>query len=339
MTPPPAFTVILPVCHGGRFLKDAVESATRLVFPLDDFELIVIADEKDTEAEAVCKLASGSSGISMRVLTGEARTRSMLLNLACKEARGQWLVFSDDDCVLPSDWLLRYAQVIKDSPDAGLIGGVDALRPGGSSFDEALDWVLNSPVGTGGYRKPTTATSDEYYPKLWNMAAPREMLLHMARERRNGRPQIFDEALPVHEDVELAARIRRARRKIIFDPEICVGHCRDTTFFSFLKRNYGMARACRTKKIHVTPHVALASALLMAFFLATASILFSPWRPVLAISVTLYALLLLAGGLLAALSRRRLTLLLWVPALLAGVHFARGAGFVHSSRREEDASA
>jgi glycosyltransferase involved in cell wall biosynthesis len=328
----PQFSVILPVCHGGRFLKAALDSLVEMDFPAEAFEVIIAADADDGEARNLCAAAAARGRAPLRFVPVGSANRSALLNAAWAEARGQWIVFSDDDCVFPSDWLRGYQNAVRRAPEAGMIGGVDELRKGGSAFDEALDWLLNSYVGTGGYRKPSGDRLDEYYPRLWNMAAPRNILAAEAVGAPDGRPRVFDESMNVHEDVDLAARIRKEGREIVFASEVRVEHCRDTTFFSFLRRNFRMARACRLKGVHRAAHLFLAGGMAGCLVLAALAMMLQPWRMVLAVAVGLYALILVGSGVTAAWSRRCIGSLFFVPALLAGVHAARGIGFLWPSR-------
>lgn len=334
----PQFSVIMPVCHGGSFLKGALESAAALDFPPDRYEIIVAKDDRHGEAEQLCADISRRAPAEIRLVAGNASTRSSLLNAACDSARGEWVAFTDDDCVLPSDWLQRFRDAINRNPDAGLIGGVDELVEGGSDFDEALDWVLNSRVGTGGYRMPFAERSETYHPKLWNMAAPRKLLIEMATCEKEDRPQVFDESIDVHEDVDLASRIRKGGRDVILARDVRVKHHRDTTFRSFVSRNFRMAGTCRRAGVHYGPHLALAAVAAAAACVAVAALFLRPWRLILAVLIAAYLLLLFISGIMAAVSRHRPVALILTPLLLAGVHVARTAGFLwpHPTPRREE---
>jgi hypothetical protein len=54
---------------------------------------------------------------------------------------------------------------------------------------------------------------------------------------------VFNESFDVNEDVELAERIARTGKEAAYAPQVRVRHPRDTTLFSFLRRNFGMAQA------------------------------------------------------------------------------------------------
>jgi GT2 family glycosyltransferase len=287
------FSIILPVCHGGELLRAAMDSIRKLDYPPEQFEVIV-KDETN---------------------------RSAALNAACGEARGKWLAFADDDCVLWPDWLKALRAVTEREPDAGMIGGVDELVTDGSAFDLALDSVLNSFWGTGGLRRGAGVRAGRYYPRLWNMAIARDAIVPML-------PRVFDESLDVHEDVELAERIRRAGRRIVFAPDWRVGHRRDTNYGSFVRRNFGMARVAGRTGIHRLPHTVLAACVIGALLFVPGSLFIAPLQPVLMFTAGVYGAVLLFCAVVGFVRARKLKVLAIIPALLVSCHFARGAGYL-----------
>lgn len=324
----PQFSVILPVCHGGDFLRTALDTATAQAFPQDEYEVIVAVSAGDTEAASICSDTARRSRVSLRCVTTAGPNRSDLLNAACAEARGEWLAFADDDCAVPPDWLSRIQEAIRRDPDAALIGGVDDLQDGGSAFDEALDRVLRSKLGAGSVRLPAGNGEAQYFPKLWNMAGPRRVLESAALDASGEQLQIFDPTLAVHEDVELGARIRSRGGRILFAPDVRVRHSRDTTFRSFLRRNFNMARTCRHKGLHATPHRCLAGGLLLVTAVAALSFASPQLRPVAGILIGLYLALLILSGVVGAVASRRPGILLFVPSLTAGLHLSRAIGYL-----------
>jgi len=49
MCEPIVFSVILPVCHGGTFLKKAIRSLREIDFSPDTFEVIVVGSAVNSE--------------------------------------------------------------------------------------------------------------------------------------------------------------------------------------------------------------------------------------------------------------------------------------------------
>ncbi|MHC4481718.1 MAG: glycosyltransferase, partial [Planctomycetota bacterium] len=312
------FSVILPVCHGGRFLRSALASARGLDYPSDRFEVLVAGHDGSGETSAIAREAAQEAAFELRYVESAEPGRSAKLNAACHVARGRVLAFADDDCVLPAEWLRKLSEAFEAESDLGALGGADEFDGEAPRLGAAIDWVLNSFVGTGGCRGPQRLRAGKYYPRLWNMAVPRAVAESVRLAPQEGAPGLFDESLDVHEDVELAERIERSGRRVAFAPEVRVRHSRDTTFWLFLRRNLAMARAARRLGVHRLAHGVLAAGLLGAVALGVGSVLWGPLRPAFYVCAATYAALLAVSGVRACRAAGRLSALLLVPALLCG---------------------
>ena len=196
-----------------------------------------------------------------------------------------------------------------------------SLRPTARAFDLALDQVLHSFLGTGGLRSGRGVRVGRYYPRLWNMALPRDVIASML-------PRVFDETLSVHEDVELAERIRGTGRRIVFAPELRIGHRRDTTFRSFVRRNFRMAVVAGKFGLHRWAHTVLAAATIGVPALVVASLIHPAARVALLAGLAVYGAMILGVSVQGAWERRRLKVLAIIPALVVSCHLARGLGYL-----------
>lgn len=316
------YSVVLPVCHGGEFLERALSSLQKVTPPAEGFE-VIISGKPQVAREIFDRYAKPSW-----VFVDSRGNRSESLNAACAAAAGSIWVFSDDDCVFPPGWLLKIDDFMHRHPEAAAAGGADVLAQGTTSFDIALDAVLNSWVATGGTRSDRSLKAGAYYPKLWNMTVLAKAVGQIALDGQNGQ-LIFDPGLPVHEDVDLMDRIRRAKTgAILYAPEIVVEHSRDTTYAEFFKRNAAMARVSRQRKIHVQSHRMMTAALLGLLVLSFLSLWFDTARWVLGAVLSGYAALLLFQGVSGACRKKRAQLLFWIPMLMGSLHLARAIGFI-----------
>src|ERR1035438_5499991 len=90
-------SIIIPTVNEERFLPYLLKSLKEQTF--NDFEVIV-ADSNSTDATRSIALKSGA-----RVVKGGLPARGR--NNGAKVARGEWLLFLDDDVILPRDFLER----------------------------------------------------------------------------------------------------------------------------------------------------------------------------------------------------------------------------------------
>jgi len=333
-------SVILPVCHGGVFLEKALHSLNDIDFPKDRFEVVVVAHGEDSRSKLITEHWIANSPLQLKRIYTLEDARSKKLNEACRSASGRFLAFADDDCRFPHDWLCRLLAVFEARPDVGVVGGQDQLAEGATAFDLALDHVLNSFLGTGGLRKDRGLRVGEYYPKLWNMAIPRDVAFEVAPDAPDQKHMIFNKSLQVHEDVELVSRIKRQGKEVIFVPDILVFHHRNTTFTSFIRKNFRMARTSRTLGFHRLAHLCLVAFLFSIFLLFVPFIWLTELRFVSFSVMGLYSLILSTIGIAGAWQTRRLTVLALAPLLLSSLHLARGVGFIFPKykKTEQDPS-
>jgi GT2 family glycosyltransferase len=332
------FSIILPVCHGGRFLQAALKSIAGLDFPREKFEVLLAGSEADHELTQFVESAPAGRNIDLKLSTATA-SKAAQLNAAISMARGRIFVFADDDCVFFPDWLEKIGRVFKEMPEIGAVGGVDRTAQDEPPFNIAIDYVLNSFVGTGGLRRGRGLKVGKYYPKLWNMAIRRDVAHSISTGLGpHGRRQVFNEKLEVHEDVELIDRIERTGKRIVFAPEITVMHSRDTTLRSFTVRSFKMAQISRRVGVHALPHSFLSVFAVGFIALAAASTGMEPLRPALALGCVLYGAILLVSGIGGLFRSGLPSMLVYVPIVLAALHFSRGLGYLWSSRYRPAAS-
>jgi len=324
------FSIIMPIWHAGDDLREALHSLRYIDFPPELFEVIVVGVHGDSSSKTTVQKIATEAAFPIRFVEGPKRHRAEQLNIACRLAQGKILVFSDDDCVFRSDWLASLEQVIERETELGIVGGADELESDGSAFSLALDYVLQSFIGTGGIRRPTSLNVGKYYPRLWNMAVPRAVAWNVALGRVGEPAQIFNEALipHVHEDVDLSNRIAHIGKRIVFAPEVRVGHRRDTTFWRFLWRGVEKAQTSRRLGTHRVAHGFLALWVISLGILSVGSIFSVLLKNMLIGIGGVYGALLFLTGIDGVLRTRNLKTFVLIPGLLLSVHFARGIGYL-----------
>jgi len=298
-----------------------------LEFSREGFEVIVAGQDNDHELCQKIESGRGDRNYTLNYITVAGSNRSAQLNEAILQANGRILVFTDDDCIFPRDWLEKLAQVFEREANIGVVGGKDRTGTDEPSLNVALDYVLHSFLGTGGLRRKGSLIG-KYYPKLWNMAIPREVALGVACRSGAGKLQVFDETLDVHEDVEITDRIEKSGKRIIYAPGVEVLHARDTTLRSFATRSFNMARTSRSVGVHRLPHILLATFTLGLLALAFASFISRSIGTLFAAVCSAYLIILLISGFGAYIRTGRAALFFYVPVLLTVQHFSRGLGYL-----------
>ncbi len=145
----------------------------------------------------------------------------------------------------------------------------------------------------------------------------------------------FDESLLSNEDYEFNVRIRQAGGKIWLNPEIRSIYYARQNFFElgrqYARYGYWKARMLRRYPGSLRWRQALPPLFILSLLLG---VLIAPWCAlagwIIVLESFLYALLLLASGLQAALKHRDIAMIPGIPIAIATMHFAWGGAFLWS---------
>jgi GT2 family glycosyltransferase len=199
----PRFSVVVPTCRRDDALALCL---TRLApgtqtLPAGDYEVIVTDDGAEANATTSPTAALLARAFPWtRWIAGPRRGPAANRNHGATAARGEWVVFTDDDCLPTAGWLAAYADTIAAAPAAEVVEGRTLANGERTAIDE------EAPINTdGGF--------------LWSC----NFAMRRARFQAMGG---FDEGFPgpAMEDVELCTRLRKERVPLRFAPEAVVRH-------------------------------------------------------------------------------------------------------------------
>ena len=218
------FSVVVPTYNRLRLLRNTLESLFKQDFP--DYEIIVVDDGgNDGTAEYLAELTRNGRihGIS-QANAGLAATRSAGLAVA----RGEFVAFTDDDCVVPPDWLKRYREAFLRTGAAGIGGATETGNPG-NAYAFVNDIMHNHfkrafASGAGGYGGGTPFLTGN------NVAYSRSAL-----ERVGGPDPRFRMGA---EDRDLAYRVSATGGLVVYEPSIVVQHFNDSDFGRYVRQQY-----------------------------------------------------------------------------------------------------
>ena len=107
------FSVIIPTYHRNDLLAKCLDCLApgAQSLSIDQYEVIVTDDGRETTAEQMIL----EHYPWVKWVAGPQKGPAANRNNGAKYAQGEWLVFTDDDCLPDSHWLEAYAQAIDDS--------------------------------------------------------------------------------------------------------------------------------------------------------------------------------------------------------------------------------
>lgn len=263
------FSIIIPTYNRKSLLEKCLQSISNLDFPKNDYEVIVIDDgSTDGTREFLSNLNRENWRFFLRDHGGPAKAR----NYGVKNASGLYIAFTDDDCLVPKDWLLKLKEGLEKWPKACAVGGyleapievlTKKIAAKLESFETREIYKAGSSEYLGGFESPTGGTN--------NIAYRREVFNSLGG---------FDEKFPepAGEDADLKFRVVGAGYKIGYLP-LKVTHLDPYSFNTFIKRSVrsGIGSAYFEKKnLNKVDNVA---GLLSASFKALVNLSFSFFSP------------------------------------------------------------
>ena len=205
----PYISIIIPVRNGKGRLESCLSSIQKQTYPKDRYEVIV-ANGRSTDQ--TIEIAKEFGAV---VVDNPGIIQAAGKNAAIKAAKGELLAFTEDDCILPPDWLAMAEKYMRDDSVAG-IGGPTLLPNSSTEFSKAV-FILFRFASSLGY----SVQSDV-------------LLFDEAKDLPGGnviyRTQVLEEAGPYNEelitaeDVDMNMRIVQSGYRLCYASELVTWH-------------------------------------------------------------------------------------------------------------------
>jgi glycosyltransferase involved in cell wall biosynthesis len=233
-------TVAIPTYNRADFLRQTLAGLAAQTFPQDRFEVLVIDNNSRDHTRAVVDEFSSASP-APRYVRETQQGLDHARNRALAEARGEIVVFGDDDILVAPDWLSQVvAPLLADTGRRiGAVGGeVIPVFPNGLP-----DWVRewHAPLA---FRADAGPLESRHSPMGANLAFPKWVFarlgpFHTALDRAAG--NYFSGG-----DSEMIRRVRAAGLEVWFAPAAAVQHqmpASRTTFRYAARHAFDSARS------------------------------------------------------------------------------------------------
>jgi glycosyltransferase involved in cell wall biosynthesis len=221
LTSIPLFSVIIPTTLRKKSLADTLRCLERQQFPRDRFEVLVVVNG-NTEKAFEPLQAEFRHFPNLRFLFLAEQNVSLARNLGAGECRGEWLAFTDSDCLPPANWLEQASEILGRNNKLAVLGGpvLDHVPPG-----------IDVPPGFQPQGWDQTHGPDERYLNSDEMHTECNMMIEKGVFREVG--GFLEDLGPgnrrfgFHEGTELQARIRQRfgeRGVPFYSPKITMLH-------------------------------------------------------------------------------------------------------------------
>ena len=244
----PLVSIIIPVKNEERTIEKCLRSLQALNYPT--YEIIVVNDGSTDSTGEILK-----NFPAVTVITTEGIGPSAARNLAIERSTGEYLAFTDGDCIIHPEWLNELLPHFTDETIMG-VGGDQLCPEDEIPFGKDVHDFMKLISFSSDYLKTSTAVMKVKHNPTCNM---------MYRRKAFAIQEGFKKNLWPCEDLEFDYRLIRAGYTLIFTPHAIVYHYRPKSLSAFSRMHfrYGRAHAKMVQrygffqKIHFVPLILL----------------------------------------------------------------------------------
>lgn len=222
----PLVSIVIPVRNEERILGQCLASITDLDYPKDRVEVIV-ADSLSTDGSRAIACQFGA-----KVVTNRGQTVVSGRNRGMEAARGEFIAFTDADCVVSRHWLR--AGLAAFGPGVAGVGGVTLFPKEATAFQKAVNvlFLLAGFARATAHRQSAGHTFEAGDIPGCN-----------ALYRRSALEQVMplDEDLLTAEDVWLNWKLRQRGFRHLVAENMILWHHRRSKPASFVRQMYRFA--------------------------------------------------------------------------------------------------
>ncbi|OKY77390.1 MAG: Glycosyl transferase family 2 [Candidatus Methanohalarchaeum thermophilum] len=236
-------SVLVPTFNRKEKLEKCLDS---LIFQDFDgnYEVIVI-DDGSTDGTRSFLEDMGKNNEILKYFFQENKGPASARNKGIEESKGEIIFLTDDDVVMPEDWISSFLPEYNSEEIGGVGGYIEVPGKERSVFDDFNEKMSKEKYGidnkkkVGGFESPAGGTG--------NMSYRKDILNDFRFDEKNFRN-------PGGEDADLKKRICNAGYKIVYLP-VKGEHLHSLDFFDFIKNSFtrGKGIGSYTKKWNGLP--------------------------------------------------------------------------------------
>lgn len=219
-------SVIISAFNSERTIGKCLTSIYQINYPQEDLEIIVINDGSNDRTQEIIEAYPAKVVNTQRLGPAGAR------NLAVKVAKGEFVAFTDADCIVHREWLIELLKGFNNDEKIVAVGGSQRSPDDEVEFGKDVQRFLETMSFIGGYTKRFKNIIEVSHNPACNVIYRKDIF-----EKLGG----FSKGLWPGEDVDLDYRMTKEGYKIVYNPKAVVYHYRPDCIRAFLKmmRTYG----------------------------------------------------------------------------------------------------
>lgn len=117
-------TVIICTYNREKYIGQLLDSLAKNDYPESDYEIVLVNNNSTDNTRLICeRFAANHQNISFRYVEEQEQGLSAARNRGIKEAKGDIVIYVDDDALVDSDYIRTYAEHFSSFPETMAAGG------------------------------------------------------------------------------------------------------------------------------------------------------------------------------------------------------------------------
>jgi glycosyltransferase involved in cell wall biosynthesis len=208
-------SVIIPTYNRRRMLEDCLQSVLAQQYPASRYEVLVVDDGSTDGTREFLREGEGQ-GLLRAIYQARNRGPAAARNAGARSANGEILAFTDSDCLVPEDWLVRMDGLFAAHPGCAGVGGMQVPIQARTRVEQFLG--AQAQLELRARANPYLVTMDHFVSPVTNNVAYRRD----AFDRLGGFSEAF--RFPGGEDADLNWRLLETGGQLLMDPTLYVRH-------------------------------------------------------------------------------------------------------------------
>lgn len=230
-------SIIIPTKNNGDIIEKCLvsikqtlekfdQNASHLDYSKEEIEVIIV------DGHSIDNTVEIARKYGCKIVYENIGTRGGACNVGMRNANGEFIAFTDADCIVHTDWLKNLIRQF-DNEKIASVGGPNITPEDDTEFAKCVGVVLSFLSKTGSrYGLDADEVIETFHNSGCNVAY---------RKKAIEAAGWFNEKLITCEDEELDCRIKEKEYKILYTPDAKVYHYRRPTWKRFYRQAYKYA--------------------------------------------------------------------------------------------------